>query len=91
MLRFANWSIAFLKHPIFIVIFPIFCLVWYLIGFGLEPFIYLLSVLAIEMSSLILLSTDHDTKAIHRKLAEIIHGVDKADDRIADIEKDEHC
>lgn len=89
MIRFACLAAAFFAHPASIAGFPIACAVWWYFGLPMEPLLVVLSVLAISMTQLILMSSDHDTKAMQRKLDELIHATDQADDAVAEIEKED--
>jgi low affinity Fe/Cu permease len=86
-----HWSrlaASALAHPIAILAFPpLAWLYWHMRGSG-DAGTFALSVAAISITQLILLAQDVDTKAIHAKLDELIHGVPDADDGLAGIERD---
>lgn len=75
-------------HPWAIILFPVLCLVWFFAGGGELGLTLFLSILAISVTQLVLLSQDRDTKAIHAKLDALIQGVPGADDNVAGIERD---
>lgn len=51
---------------------PIFCAVWFTIGLSVDLLTNILSILAITMSSLVLLAGRRESLALHTKLDELI-------------------
>lgn len=67
---------------------PVVCATWFAVGLSVDVLTGILSILAITISSLVLVAQNRDSCALHLKLDELLHGVDKADDHIAGIEKE---
>lgn len=83
----ARRSSDLFAHPWSILLFPMLCVAWLHFGGSELGLTLVLSVLAITTTQLVLLAQDRDTKAIHKKLDELIHGVPDADDKVAGIER----
>lgn len=75
-------------HPYAQIGFIAACALWLLCGGSVAALTLVLSILAITLTQMVLLSQDRITRAEHQKLDAIIAGTD-ADDAVAGIEKQE--
>lgn len=89
MKKFACAFTDWFAKPLIIFLFLLCSTAWLLSGIGKEMFLGIISIFAITVTQLVLLSSDIDTKAIQEKLDELIHAIDSADDSKAGIENAE--
>jgi low affinity Fe/Cu permease len=88
--RAAGWSANAFAHPLAIGgLLLVSFAYWHAHASEIgNPGVFALSVFALTTTQLVLLAQDRDTKALHRKIDELIHAQPGADDRIAGIERD---
>jgi low affinity Fe/Cu permease len=79
-----------LGSPACIILFPIVCVLYLWFGGSVDVLTLILSVLAISMSSLILLAQNLETEANKLQIAELIRAIPGARDELAELEGFSH-
>jgi low affinity Fe/Cu permease len=86
--RAAGWSAAAFAHPLAIVglLFASFAY-WHAHSAEIgNPAVFALSVFALTTTQLVLLAQDRDTKALHKKIDELIRALPEARDDLIGLE-----
>lgn len=84
--RLACRAAELFAHPVAIVLLPVLCSVWLLVGGSMDGLTLGLSITALSLTQLVLLAQAKDTRAMQSKLDGLIAGTD-ADDALAGIEQ----
>jgi low affinity Fe/Cu permease len=81
--RTADWFAT----PAALLSVPIGCGAWILLGLPIDTLTLLLSILAISMTQLVLVSQGNDERAVQHKLDELIVATPEADNGVAGEER----
>lgn len=75
------------SRPMIQASFIVLCIVWLMVGYGVDTLTLALSIIAITLTQMVLASQRRDTMALHAKLDELIHATDTARDDLMKAEK----
>lgn len=78
--RCATWF----AHPLAIVMLPLACFIWFVVGLGTDSLTLALSILAISTTQLVLVAQASTEQRMEAMVRELVRAVPEADEAVVD-------